>query len=118
MSQDPLDSLLDRWNRVPGSPSRLEAEVWGRIAVEVSDDQTTGTWDRIEAVFRRPSFACAFVIACILAGLFVAEVRLAHMHAERSAQIARSYLHLIDPLLVEPGAVRPLASTNPAAHKS
>lgn len=119
MHHDPLDPLLDRWNRVPSAPHRLEAEVWRRIAVEESDEQRPSLWDRIDAVFRRPSFACAFVVACMLAGLFVAEARLSRLHDERSAQIARSYLRLIDPLLADPSSAHPFTTAeSSAAHKS
>jgi hypothetical protein len=41
------------------------------------------------------------VAACVLFGLFVAEVRVARQHALYGAQIARSYVQLIDPLLAE-----------------
>jgi hypothetical protein len=37
----------------------------------------------------------------MLLGLFLAEMRLARLHAERGAQIAHSYLRLIDPLIDE-----------------
>ena len=50
-------------------------------------------------MFSRPSFAVAFVAACMLLGLFLAEVRLSRLQAERSAQLAQSYLRLIDPLM-------------------
>jgi hypothetical protein len=35
----------------------------------------------------------------MLLGLFLAEVRLSRLHAERGVQIAQSYLRLIDPLM-------------------
>jgi hypothetical protein len=37
----------------------------------------------------------------MLLGLFLAEVRLSRLHAERSVQLAQSYLRLIDPLIDE-----------------
>jgi hypothetical protein len=40
-----------------------------------------------------------FVASCALLGLFLAEVRVNQQQRERSAQLARSYLQLIDPLL-------------------
>jgi len=40
-----------------------------------------------------------FVASCALLGLFLAEVRVNHQQRERSTQIVRSYLQLIDPLL-------------------
>jgi hypothetical protein len=96
---DPLDSLLDRWHEVPEPPPHLAPEVWRRIAVIDNRSDQPRFLARIEAAFTRPSFAVAFVAACMLLGLFLAEVRLARLHAERGAQIAQSYLRLIDPLL-------------------
>ena len=63
------------------------------------EEENTSFWSKLEAVFARPSFAFTFVAACMLAGLFVAEIRLSKMHAERSALFAKTYLHLIDPLI-------------------
>jgi hypothetical protein len=96
---DPLDSLLDRWKDSPEPPPHLATEVWRRIAVIDNRAERTGLLTRIEAAFLRPSFAITFVAACMLLGLFLAEVRLAHLHEERGAQIAQSYLRLIDPLM-------------------
>jgi len=53
----------------------------------------------VETWFARPSFAVMFVASCALLGLFLAEVRVNHRQRERSEQLARSYLQLIDPLL-------------------
>lgn len=96
---DPLDQLLDNWKKTPAPPQNLKKEVWRRIAVAEAEEESISLWSRIEAVFARPSFACIFVAACMLAGLFVAEIRLSKMHAERSALFAKSYLRLIDPLI-------------------
>jgi hypothetical protein len=41
----------------------------------------------------------AFVAACTLLGLFLAEVRLSRLRSEHDAQLVQSYLRLIDPLL-------------------
>ena len=95
---DPLDSLLDRWKQTPEPPPYLTAEVWRRIAVLDSRAEPPGFLARLDAVFARPSFAITFVAACMLLGLFLAEVRLSRLEAERSAQLAQSYLRLIDPL--------------------
>ena len=108
---DPLDSLLDRWHETPEPPQNLTTEVWRRIAVVDNRAERPGRLARIEAAFSRPSFAIAFVSACMLLGLFLAEVRLARLHAERGAQIAQSYLRLIDPLMDKP-AVK-IASNQP-----
>lgn len=102
---DPLDSLLDRWQESPEPPPRLSAEVWRRIAVVESDAERPGLLGRIEAAFARPSFTIAFFAACMLLGLFLAEVRLSELQAARGVQIAQSYLRLIDPL-IEDSAVK------------
>jgi len=99
---DPLDPLLDRWRESPEPPAHLTTEVWRRIAVVESEAERSGFIARVETAFARPSFAIAFVAACMLLGLFLAEVRLSNLHAERGAQIAQSYLRLIDPLINEP----------------
>ena len=100
-SPDPLDSLLDRWGEPPEPPPHLAREVWRRIAVVDNRAERPGFLARIEAAFAQPSFAVAFVAACMLLGLFLAEMRLARLHAERGAQIAQSYLRMIDPLVDE-----------------
>jgi hypothetical protein len=106
---DPLDPLLDRWRESPEPPAHLNREVWRRIAVLESEADRGGFLARIEAAFARPSFAITFVAACMLLGLFLAEIRLSNLHAERGVQIAQSYLRLIDPLIDE-SAVKVAAS--------
>ncbi|MCR6654778.1 MAG: hypothetical protein NVV63_02960 [Opitutus sp.] len=99
-SPDPLDPLLDRWADVPDPSPRLTSEVWRRIAeAEATAHRRTGLRAGIEAWFSRPSLAAMFVACCALLGLFLAEWRVNQVQRERSAQIARSYLLLIDPLL-------------------
>jgi hypothetical protein len=99
-NQDPLDPLLDHWSETPEPSSRLTSEVWRRIALaEESAHEPRGFRAGIEAWFSRPPFAAMFVASCALLGLFLAEVRVNHQQRERSAQLARSYLQLIDPLL-------------------
>jgi len=108
---DPLDSLLDRLQESPEPPPHLATEVWRRIAVVDNRAERPGLLARIEAAFARPSFAITFVAACLLLGLFLAEVRLVRLHEERGAQIAQSYLRLIDPLM-DKSAVK-VASNEP-----
>jgi len=97
---DPLDPLLDRWSDLPPPPPRLSAEVWQRIAqAEAKPIRPATWWTSVEAWFARPPFAVLFVACCALLGLYLAEVRVNRLESERSAQLARSYLQLIDPLL-------------------
>jgi len=98
---DPLDPLLDRWSQVPEPPDRLAANVWQQIATQ-KDAAPQGWRNLFEIWFGRPFFAVGFVAACAVAGLLVAEIRVSHLQRERSAQLARSYLLLIDPLLNAP----------------
>jgi len=99
---DPLDQLLDRWRATPEPPSRLTQEVWRRIAVAERPAERPGWLARLETAFARPSFAVAFVMACLLLGMFLAEARLSRLHAARGVQLAQSYLRMIDPLLDNP----------------
>jgi len=97
---DPLDPLLDRWRHAPPPmPGHLAPEVWRRIAAAECAPDEPGLWERIEAAFRQPAFALTFVAACTLCGLFLAEVRVSRLQAERNTQIVQSYLQLIDPLI-------------------
>ena len=97
---DPLDPLLERWrDAAPPLPEHLTAEVWRRIAAAETPAPYFSLLARIEAAFARPSFAVAFVAACMLLGLFLAEVRISRLQAEHNTQLVQSYLQLIDPLL-------------------
>ena len=96
--RDPLDDLLDRWQ----PPANLVPDLQPEIRREIAALRATrrGSWlSRLETAFTRPSFAIAFVAACVLLGLFLAEARVSRLHATYGAEIARSYVQLIDPLL-------------------
>src|SRR6185369_4576260 len=90
---DPLDRLLDRLGEnTPPPPGQLRAEVWRQIERE-RDATASARWsDRLHAIFARPSFAAAFVAACVLLGLFLAEERTSRRQAEYGAQLAQGYL--------------------------
>jgi hypothetical protein len=97
---DPLDPLLDRWAEPAEPAPGLAPEVWRRIAlVETGRPAPAGWWAEIDAWLSRPPFAILFLTCCALLGLFLAEVRVNRLQRERSAELARSYLQLIDPLL-------------------
>lgn len=98
--EDPLDPLLDRWSSTPGPSPRLSAEVWQRIATgETGTGLVRGPWATFESWLERPVFATGFVAACALLGLFLAELRIGQVQRDRNAQLAQSYLQLIDPLV-------------------
>ena len=100
---DPPDPLLSCWSETPDISPRLTNEVWRKIALAESEQsESTGWWPQIETWFSRPSFAVMFIAVCALSGLFFAELRVSNLQRQRSAQLARSYLLLIDPLLKAP----------------
>jgi hypothetical protein len=95
---DPLDTLLNQWEqRTPQTPS-LKTEVWRRVAL-ADEPVRRSLWERVHAVFARPSFAAAFIAACVLLGLFLAEVRRSEVQTQYNRELMQSYLRLIDPLL-------------------
>jgi hypothetical protein len=101
MPPDPLDPLLDRWAETPEPSPRLAANIWQQIATH-EEARPVSLRQSIEAWFARPMFAVGFITACALLGLFVAELRVSQLQRERNAQLARSYLLLIDPLFNAP----------------
>ena len=104
---DPLDPLLDRWSETPEPSPRMASEVWRLIALaEAAPVAPRGCWATVELWFSRPPFAAMFVASCALLGLFLAELRVNHAQQERNAQLARSYVQLIDPLLKAPAIAR------------
>ena len=97
---DPLDDLLNQRKRAP----RLDVtpEIWRRIARAECREPDYDLQATVESWFSRWSFATLFVTTCVLVGLLCAEVRINQLDRERNAQIARSYLVLINPMQPEP----------------
>jgi hypothetical protein len=95
---DPLDPLFERWREdTPKLPRTVAPETWRRIEHVEAAPSWRDLFARIELAFSRPAFAAVFVTACVLLGLFLAETRLSSAYAQRSAELERSYLHLLDP---------------------
>jgi len=101
-SSDPLARLFAAWKHdEPPSVPSVATEVRHRLS-ELEAKRDRSSWVvRIEAVFSRPSFAAVFVSACVVLGLFLAEVQLSHRENERMARVEQSYLRLIDPLIID-----------------
>jgi hypothetical protein len=89
---DPLAPLLDQWGRPPPLPP-IAAAVRHRLAGRSRPASEPGS------LLARPAFALMFAAACVLLGLFLAEVRLSALHRERDARLLESYRKLIDPLI-------------------
>lgn len=99
---DPLDPLLDRWSDTPEPSPRLAADVWQRIALHESSAPAARRWWQVADLwFARPAFAALFLLCCTLIGLLAAQIRVSRIQQERNAQLAQSYIQLIDPLLTE-----------------
>lgn len=99
---DPLDELLESWERARVDHPRLSQRVWARIAHEeyAAENAPLPSFFKLaQSILGRPAYAAAFVVACVLLGLLLGELRVAHQHAERGAQLAESYKQVIDPLL-------------------
>lgn len=109
--RDPLDNLLDRWRDAPDLPESVTPEVWRRISALKKPAEPAGWLERLNIAFARPSFAGAFVAACMLLGLFLAEIRVSRLQTDYSAHLIQSYVRWIDPLLgtadVSPNAPQP-----------
>lgn len=99
---DPLEPLLDQWSATPEPSPRLRADVWQKIATRDHSPRFENSgWTTFSTWLERPAFAVAFVAACALLGVVLAELRIGQIQRERNAQLARSYLELIDPLVTE-----------------
>lgn len=115
---DPLDSLLNQWGEAtPPPPGHLETEVWRRIAVADEPARGPGLLVLIESMFSRPSFTVAFVAACMLLGLFLAEARVSRLQAQQNMQVVQNYLRLIDPLLEAGNNTSSTATGLPASYR-
>lgn len=99
--KDPLDELLDRRGSAP-PPDDIDRVVWRRIALLQRKETPPGLWPTLDAWFSRWSVATLFLVSCALIGLFMAELRVNQRERERNAQLTRSYLVLINPLLQAP----------------
>ena len=96
---DPLDPLFTQWRAgAPAPADDLETRVWRRLAAQAAPPPVRGgPLAGLEALFARASFTAAFVVACVLLGLFLAETRVSRRQAKRSSEFVLSYLRQIDP---------------------
>jgi hypothetical protein len=91
----------------------VAGEVWNRIESAEESRRASTIFARIELAFSRPAFAAAFVAACVLLGLFLAETRLSEHHKHRSALLEQSYLQMLDPRVETVDATATPASFQP-----
>lgn len=98
--QQQLDRALELWKDADVAHARLKARVWSRIANEDREPAALPSFFRLaQSILSRPAYATAFVAACVLGGLLLAELRVAQREAQRNHQLAESYKQVIDPLI-------------------
>lgn len=102
MPDDLLSHSLDRWTAAVSVDPAFEREVWRRIAIAENRPAPRRLTEILAIWFSRPSIAGLFAAGCVVAGLFLAELRVARAQQQHNALLAHSYLRLIDPLLGEP----------------
>lgn len=100
--KDPLDDLLDRWNRSPPDAPGLQREVWRRIAAAEVAPGRSGLPVRLGDFFRRSAYPLVCFAACALAVLAFVEWREVRLQRDVNAELAHQYLRVIDPLLGAP----------------
>lgn len=95
-----LDRDLELLRDVEIEHPRLRGRVWSRIANEDKEPAALPSFFRlVQGILSRPIYATVFVLACVLGGLLLAELRVVHLQAERNGQLAESYKQVIDPLI-------------------
>ncbi|EDY81882.1 hypothetical protein VDG1235_1502 [Verrucomicrobiia bacterium DG1235] len=95
-----LDEALELWKDVKVDHPRLNSRVWARVANEDKEPAALPNFlNLVQSILSRPMYASAFVVACILGGLLLAELRVAQQQVERGNQLAESYKQVIDPLI-------------------
>jgi hypothetical protein len=102
--EDPLDSLLARWNPAPPNTSGLREEIWREIRRLEETKASHGILHRLETRFARPAFVFLLAATCVLGVLLFETRRVASRERDVNTQLANQYLRLIDPLLEAPGS--------------
>ena len=100
--EDPLNRLLDRWEKTPPAPLPVAPDVWRRLAAtEESETLRPAAW---RPVWSWGTVALAAIGVAV--GLSIAEIRFARFRRDLDSQAIQGYLRLIDPL-VEARAAAP-----------
>lgn len=95
---DPLDEALRALAAEPLPPFRsVRAEVHARLREAPPVPLHFRLIERMESVFRQPAFAITFVAACMLFGLFLAEMRVSVSKQAQAQQWMEEYARLINP---------------------
>jgi hypothetical protein len=97
-----LSALLRTWQPGATLPPRFREQVWRRITHEgapTGPPQWTNFWESLEAAFRRPALAVAYVAVLLVVGLSagLAEARVKSSQVDQALETR--YLQTVDPYL-------------------
>ncbi len=95
--KDKLDLLLEDWQDTPEPDPQLTHRVWSRIAADDNSREplTTNWFNRFSNILSRPLGAAAFVTACVVCGITIAQFRVSYEKQARTDQLAHDYIQLI-----------------------
>lgn len=105
--KDKLDLLLEDWQDTPKRDPQLTHRVWSRIAVDDSsrDSRITNWFNWLSNTLTRPLGAAAFITACVVCGITIAQLRVSYEKQTRIDHLAQDYIQLIksqqDPIETE-----------------
>ena len=99
-NDNPLHELLAQWKVEESLPPRFQEQVWKRIEqVEAQKPQSSlaalAHW--IEAAFRRPSLASAYVAVLLFVGLGAGYWQAQGMMAQSQSELRARYVQSVDP---------------------
>lgn len=92
-----LKNKLDAWKVDVELPARFQAGVWEKIAARAP--RHPGLLDSLRALFLRPAWSVALVVAGITIGLGGARVAAAHTRSDAMRAMQAEYVRMIDPLV-------------------
>jgi hypothetical protein len=99
-NDEPLHELLAQWKPEASLPPRFQAQVWKRIEqAEAQKPQSTlivfAQW--LEATFRRPALATAYVAVLLFVGLGAGYWQAQDKTAQAESKMRALYVQSIDP---------------------
>lgn len=100
IEKDELDVLLDQWRNTPEPDPHIKQRIWARIAAQdgaMTGRSRPGPWlVRAFKLLSQPLGASAFLALCILLGIAMAEFRISKLQKDRTEELARNYMALIE----------------------
>lgn len=97
-----LDALLHEWKTDAALPPRFQEEVWRQIAHEdtwVKVPWWGELWQSLEAAFRRPAVAVAYVSVLLMVGIGAGLLQAREKASQVEHTLEARYLQSVDPYL-------------------